>query len=167
MGSDAVNWILTPNTAKKLPVSATHTSSEQSSPSSLANRYGSPKRRLSRRARWILACAALFAGVVLMGIIALTSATPDVSSKDVGFDVVDSTYATVDFRVTKEPGTTAECAVRVLNSSYAIVGWKVVTVGPTPPSEGIDDRRTTVETASLRTESLGVSGGVDSCWIVE
>lgn len=102
-----------------------------------------------------------------MGIIAITSATPDVSSKDVGFDVVDSTYATVDFRVTKEPGTTAQCAVQVLNSSYAIVGWKVVTVGPTPPSEGLNDARTTVETASLRTESLGVSGGVDSCWIVE
>ncbi|HET7414108.1 MAG TPA: DUF4307 domain-containing protein [Arthrobacter sp.] len=148
-------------------MSATHTSSEQSSPSSLANRYGSPKRRLSRRARWILIGAALLAGVVLMGIVTITSATPKVTSKDVGFEVVDSTYATVDFRVTKDPEATAQCAVKVLNSSFAIVGWKVVTIGPTPPSEGLTSQRTTVETTSLRTESLGVSGGVDTCWIVE
>lgn len=146
-------------------MSATHTSSEQSSPSSLANRYGSPKRRLSRRTRWVLAGAALLAGVVLMGIITISSATPDVTSKDVGFEVVDSTYATVDFRVTKDPETTAKCAVKVLNSSFAIVGWKVVTIGPMSASEGLDDGRTTVETTALRTESLGVSGGVESCWI--
>lgn len=157
----------TPNTAKKLPVSATHTSSEQSSPSSLANRYGSPKRRLSRRARLILIGAALAVGVLLMGIITIISATPDVSSKNVGFKVVDSTYTTVDFRVTKEPETTAKCAIKVMNSSFAIVGWKVVTIGPTDPSSGPAGQRTTVETTGLRTESLGVSGVVDSCWIVE
>lgn len=147
-------------------MSAIHTSSEQSSPSSLANRYGSPKRRLSRRARWVLIGAALLAGVVLMGVITIGSATPKVSSKDVGFEVVDSTYATVDFRVTKDPEASAQCAVQVMNSSFAVVGWKVVTIGPTPPTDGVGER-TTVETASLRTESLGVSGGIDSCWIVE
>ncbi len=102
-----------------------------------------------------------------MGIIAITSASPQVTSKNVGYNIVDSTYGTVDFRVSKEPETTAKCAVRILNSSFAIVGWKVVTIGPTAPSEGPNDDRTTVETTGLRTESLGVSGGVDTCWAVE
>lgn len=147
-------------------MSVTHTSSEQSSSPTLANRYGSPKRRLPARGRWIIAGAALLAGVVLMGIIALT-ASADVTSKDVGFELTDSTHATVDFRVTKDPEATAHCAVQVLNESYAIVGWNVVEIGPTPTSEGIDGGRTTVETIDLRTGSQGVSGGVDSCWIAD
>ncbi|WP_026534358.1 DUF4307 domain-containing protein [Arthrobacter sp. H14] len=148
-------------------MSATQTSSEQSSPSSLANRYGSPKRRLSRRARVIIISAGLLAGVIMMGIFTVLSSTPAVTSKDVGFQVTDSTQAFVEFRVTKDPEATAQCAVQVLNSSFAIVGWKVATIGPTPETEGVNDGRTTAERISVRTESLGVSGGVNSCWIVE
>ncbi|HET8794828.1 MAG TPA: DUF4307 domain-containing protein [Arthrobacter sp.] len=148
-------------------MSATQTSSEQSSPASLANRYGSPKRRLSRRARLIIISAGLLAGIVIMGIFTLLSSTPDVTSKNVGFNVTDSTQAFVEFRVTKDPEATAQCAVEVLNSSFAIVGWKVATIGPTAETEGANGGRTTAERISVRTESLGVSGGVNSCWIGE
>lgn len=111
--------------------------------------------------------AGLLAGVILMALITIVSATPAVSSKNVGFEVHDATYASVEFRVTKDPEATAQCAVQVLNSSFAIVGWKVATIGPTPVSEGVDSGRTTSERVSLRTESLGVSGVVESCWIVD
>ncbi len=69
--------------------------------------------------------------------------------------------------MTKDPEATGQCAVQVLSSSFAVVGWEVVTIGPTPASEGTDNGRTTAERVSLRTESLGVSGVVESCWIVD
>ena len=45
-----------------------------------------------------------------------------------------------------------------LNDAYAVVGWKQVTIGPS-------EETSTSHRVSVRTDSLGVTGGVNACWL--
>lgn len=131
----------------------------------VANRYGAPKPKRSAPGgrRWLI-WAVLTVAVVATGIFSLFAGTPEVSSKDVGFSIEGPAVARVDYEVTKDPAATAQCAVQVLSESYAVVGWKVVTVPPA--AAGADgDGRTTSHSTTVRTESQGVSGGINACWI--
>ncbi len=89
-----------------------------------------------------------------------------VSNKIVSYNVVDATMTTVDLSVTKNPGDTAKCALKAMNDSYAVVGWNVITVGPNGKDAGIENGHTTLVRGALRTDSLAVTGVVESCWIV-
>lgn len=134
----------------------------------VANRYGAPKpARISRKTRQRLVWAVLGLAVVGTGVFSFAKGTPAVSSKDVGFNIEAPNLARVDFEVNKEPGVTAQCAVQVLNESYAVVGWTVVSIPAAAAGEGPNQGRTTSHTARVRTESEGVSGGVNACWIVQ
>ena len=126
----------------------------------LANRYGAPKPGLSRRTKIVLGSLAGAAAVGAVVFMAIPSGAGTLTSKDVGFTIPDATSATVDFNVTKPADTTVDCAVQVLSDSYAVVGWKTVRI---PPAEG----PTVSVSTSVRTDSLGVTGGVNACWIVE
>jgi opacity protein-like surface antigen len=134
---------------------------------SLANRYGSQKRALTRGAKRNIVIVALLAAVAFMAWIATSSAQAPVTFKDIGYSTVDATQAEVDFQVTKYPGATAKCAVKALDSKFAVVGWKLVEIGPNEPKDGADGGRTTAQRTVLRTESQAVSGVVDNCWIVD
>jgi hypothetical protein len=133
---------------------------QTSSSLTVSNRYGTPRRRLSRRAKLALAGGALGVAVVSAGFFALGQSGQQIDSKDVGFAVADAGHMTVDFQLTKDPGVTVQCAVKALNDNYAVVGWKVATIGPADEATG----GTTAHRVQLRTESMAVSGGVDSCW---
>ena len=132
---------------------------------SLANRYGSQKRPLPRGLKRGIAVAALAAGIGFMAWVSTSSATDDVTFKDIGYRTIDATQAEVDFQVTRDPGTAVKCAVKALDSKFAIVGWKVVDIRPGETDETADAGRTVAQRVSLRTESLSVSGVVDSCWV--
>jgi len=134
---------------------------------SLANRYGGQKRRLGRKGMRNLVIAALLLGIGFMAWIATTSATAPVTFKDIGYHATDATQIELDFQVSKYPGATAKCAVKALDSKFAVVGWKVVEIGPNEPKDGADGGRTTIHRLALRTESEAVSGVVDNCWIVD
>ena len=128
----------------------------------LADRYGAPRRSLTRRGARILIVLGLLAGVAVAVWLAAGVSAPGVSFKDVGFRTDSSSRAEIDFEVSKDAGATAVCAVKALSETYAVVGWKEVRVGPEP------ERRGTVTTSlavPLRTESAAVSAVVDSCWI--
>ncbi|MGN0147139.1 MAG: DUF4307 domain-containing protein [Arthrobacter koreensis] len=131
-----------------------------SSESRLANRYGAPKPGLSARTKIVLGSLAGAAAVGAVVFMAIPSGAGTLTSKDVGFTIPDATSAVVDFSVTKPAEATVDCAVQVLSDSYAVVGWKTVRI---PPSE---DPTVSLST-SVRTDSLGVTGGVNACWIVE
>ena len=132
---------------------------------SLANRYGSQKRRLSGASKRAIGIAALAAAVGFMAWVSTSSATSGVTFKDIGYSIPDATQAEVDFQVTREPGSAVKCAVKALDSKFAIVGWKVVDIPPGEPDGTADDGRTVSQRVVLRTESLSVSGLVDSCWV--
>jgi len=131
----------------------------------LANRYGGQKRALSRKAKRNIAIAALAAGIGFMAWISTSLNTETVTFKDIGYSTTDATQAEIDFQVTKDPGTSVKCAVKALDSKFAVVGWKVIDVGPNPADATADGGRTTAHRAVVRTESLSVSGVVDNCWI--
>ena len=102
--------------------------------------------------------AAVLLGCVAAAWIAAPSPEGEVSFKDVGFSIPDAGHAVVDFQVTKDTDATVTCALQALNDAYAVVGWKQVTIGPA-------DQATTGQRVTLRTDSLGVTGGVNACWI--
>ena len=89
-----------------------------------------------------------------------------VSQKLLSYNVVDGTMTTVDLALTKDPAATAQCAIKAMNSTYAVVGWKVITVGPNGKDAGSENGRTTTVRGELRTDSLAVTGVVEKCWIV-
>lgn len=140
---------------------------EQMSDPSLANRYGAPKRKFSRRFKFI--AAAIVLAVVLAGlaVYGATLGNPPIDSKTIGYDTVDATLTTVDFKLTKDREATVKCAVEAVNSEYAIVGWTVVTVGPATAAEGSNGGKTTGHHVSVRTESLASSGDVQACWVAD
>ncbi|QCU79680.1 DUF4307 domain-containing protein (plasmid) [Citricoccus sp. SGAir0253] len=143
------------------------TSADKAPGDSLANRYGpgqSDRRSFgSRWGKWI-AGAAVVAAVAVAGWFALDPSKDSLSWKDVGYTIDSPTRASVTFEVTKDYQDTVECAIQVLSENYAIVGWHTVTIGPTEPGDLPSDKSRYYD-VDLRTDALGVSGGVDSCWI--
>ncbi|TPV51554.1 DUF4307 domain-containing protein [Pseudarthrobacter phenanthrenivorans] len=131
---------------------------------SLANRYGAKKRRLKPGAKRIMGGAALAAGIAFLAWVSTSQSLNDVSFKDVGYSTTDATLAEVDFQVTREPGTPVKCAVKALDSKFAVVGWKVVDIPPEEDNGTADGGRTVAQRVAVRTESLSVSAVVDSCW---
>ncbi|MGO1517935.1 DUF4307 domain-containing protein [Arthrobacter rhombi] len=135
-------------------------STDDAPPSSVANRYGAPKRGLTRRRKIVMISVALVLAIIAAGVVAWWNVKP-YSSKDVAFDITSNTSANVTIQLEKKPRDTVSCNVRVMNESYAVVGWKTVTFGAT---EGTG-RETIIKDFDLRTESLGVTGGVTTCWV--
>ena len=134
---------------------------------SLANRYGAKKRGLSATAKRAIAVVALAVGIGFMAWVSTSNSLTDISFKDIGYSTPDGTLAEVDFQVTREPGTAVQCAVKALDSKFAIVGWKVVDI-PADAREGTSDGgRTVTQRVAVRTESPSVSGVVDDCWIAD
>jgi hypothetical protein len=127
--------------------------------SSVVNRYGTPKRALGKRARIAGIAAGLVLAIAASALVAWWN-TATLTSKDIAFEILSPTRATVTFDVEKSAGDDVECSVRVLSESYAVVGWKSIVL-PAGEGGGREKIRSTVE---LRTESLGVSGGVGDCW---
>ena len=134
-------------------------------PTSLANRYGGQKRALTRKGKRNILFAALAVGIALLAWVSTSAATSSVSFKDIGYSTRDATLTEIDFQVTKDPAADAKCAVKAMDSKFAIVGWKVVDIGPNGTDAGTDGGHTTGHSTQLRTESQAVSAVVDSCWI--
>ncbi|MGO4583082.1 DUF4307 domain-containing protein [Arthrobacter sp. 2RAF6] len=134
---------------------------------SLANRYGSQKRAFGGKTKRIIVIAVLLVAIGLLFWVTTSSSQSSVSFKDIGYSTTDATQLSVDFQVTKNPDATAKCAVKAMDSKFAVVGWKVVEIGPNAPKAGADGGQTTAQRTTLRTESEAVSAVVDNCWIVD
>ncbi|WP_026553796.1 DUF4307 domain-containing protein [Arthrobacter sp. 35W] len=143
------------------------TVSNSSATTSVANRYGAPKRALGRRAKVVWLAVAAVLALAFVAWLALGRGEAPVVNKLVGYSVVDATLTEVDLQVTKDPADTAQCAVKAMDATYAVVGWNVATIGPNSSSEGSDSGRTTALRVHVRTDSPAVTGVVDSCWIVK
>jgi len=133
--------------------------------SSLANRYGAKKRRLSPKGARAVIAVVLAVGIGFLAWVTTSNSLSGVTYKDVGYSTTDATLAEVDFQVTREPANPVKCAVKALDSKFAVVGWKVVDIPPTAGNGTPDGGRTVAQRVTLRTESASVSGVVDSCWI--
>lgn len=141
------------------------TTSDSPAAPSLTNRYGTPKRGVSKKTQMILLAIAAVLSVSWV-LWAVMGGNTGVSQKLLSYNVVDGTMTTVDLALTKDPAATAQCAIKAMNSTYAVVGWKVITVGPNGKDAGSENGRTTTVRGELRTDSLAVTGVVEKCWIV-
>lgn len=120
----------------------------------MQNRYGiNPKP--NRRGVLVLAVALLalfFTWAIWVSFFAPATAKPSV----LGYEVKSAESTVVRFSVTKPADRAAICAVEVMNSSFAIVGFKQVTV----PASASDSE---VFEVAVNTTQLGVTGLVEKC----
>ncbi|MCH6471141.1 DUF4307 domain-containing protein [Sinomonas terrae] len=126
------------------------------------DRYGVPRRKMSRRAGLILSAAVLVVVVIGVALFAWSGNSATVSFKDVSFTTPDAGHATEDIQVTKDASQTAYCTVKAQDSSFGVVGWKQLEFGPVAGASGQTTQQAHVV---LRTQTEAVSVSIDSCWI--
>ena len=126
----------------------------------IEERYGrSPARR--RRARvlaGIMGAAVLVvvgAWVVWAG---LFGPGASLGTRDLGYSLIGEDAVEVHYEVTAGAGASVSCALQALNSTFAIVGWKVIAI---PPS----DQGTRQFRETLRTSEPAVTGLIYRCWL--
>ena len=123
-------------------------------------RYGrSPKAKRNNRVAVIAAAVgfvAVFAAWLVGG--GLLEAPAQFEAKDTGYEIIDDTAVEVRWQFNVPENTDARCAVQALNSTFAIIGWKVVDV---PAS----DQRNRDLSTTVRTTEQAVSGLIYRCWL--
>lgn len=126
----------------------------------LAARYG--RTPGSRRRAKALAIAAAAAIVVVFGAWALWAGPGQddhgLDNDVVGYQVLSEHSTVVHSTISVDPGTRASCAVQALDKSYAIVGWKVITLP-------VSDERTRSVSTEVATTTRAVTGLIHSCWV--
>jgi|GEM_PF-583478 len=139
-----------------------------SADNSVATRYGDTKRpRVSKTTRRVIAIMALVAAVAITVWFAFSASSRMLTAKTVGYEIHNEAEAWVEFELTKEPEATVGCAVRVLTETAAVAGYKTVFIGPDEDPDAAGKELTKYYDTTLRTDQLGASGEVDTCWYVE
>lgn len=132
---------------------------------SLAARYGAARRTPSRAAqKWgIVGALAVALAVTVWFTFNLSFGQLDY--KDVGYSIESDTRISVDYEVTKDFDATAQCMIQSLDNTYAVVGSQIVTIGPHEGTTAAD--RSQYFRSDMRTEHRGVTGIVESCWLLD
>lgn len=127
---------------------------------SLDERYGRTPAAAKRSRLVAGSVAAAFAVALGAWVIwaGLLSQGATIEFRDVGHEIVDDAHVTVSWDVTVDPNTNVSCAIEALNSSYTVVGWKIIDL---PPST----ERTRTFTEQLITTERAVSGLIYRCWL--
>ena len=129
-----------------------------SAPVPLDDRYGRSTR--SARGRRVV-----IATVSVVGALALASwflwanpleIGPSATARDIGHRILDNSHVEVQFEATVTPGHPFACAIEAMNSSFAVVGWKVIAY---PASTTL----TTSFTEIVKTTEPAVTGLVANC----
>ena len=81
-----------------------------------------------------------------------------VDAQNTGHTLISDSEVEVTWQLTATPGQDVGCAVQALNSSFGIVGWKIVQI---PGSS----ERTRSITESVRTTEQSVTGLIYRCWL--
>lgn len=124
----------------------------------LDERYG---RRGPRSGPWptvvaaVILAAAAVAWFVWANPIGQRSA---IEWSDLAHSIDSESSATTTWRLVVTPGRTVSCAINALNTTYAIVGWRIVEVPAS--AESVRDL-----TESLRTTERANTAFVYGCWL--
>lgn len=131
---------------------------------SLANRYGRPKRRLTKRAKLILSSILVLA-LILGALFLSTRNTKTFEPKDMAFSLVSDRQTDVTVAVSMKAGEKVTCGLQVLSEDFGVVGYKEVLFdGSSPELKPSGGRVTVQHKVPIRTVFAGVSGGSDACW---
>jgi len=135
---------------------------------SVATRYGGTKKsRVSKKTGRVIAIIAVLSAILVACWFAFSASSSLLSYESVGYKIHDKSTAWVEFELTKEPEETVACTVRVLADNAAIAGYRTVVIGPEEDTEQGRTDLTKYYTTDLRTDQLGSSGEVETCWYVE
>ncbi len=123
-------------------------------------RYGRTPSSKNRTRVIVISSALAFGVVFVLWLVwgGLLGAPAQFQANDIAHKVVDDANVDITWQFTVEPGTDARCAVQALNSTFAIVGWKVVDV---PAST----QRTRDLTEHVLTTEPAVTGLIYRCWL--
>lgn len=123
-------------------------------------RYGRSPNRRRRRGVIAIVTAASFVVVFAAWVVfaAFDGTGSKLETSDLGYVVTDARDIDVRYSVSVEPGTAVSCAVQAQNTTFAIVGWKVVHL---PAAT----QRSTTYTTSLKTSERAVTGLIYRCWL--
>ncbi len=123
-------------------------------------RYGRTRSSTRRTKTIVIGTGIAFVVVFSLWLVwgGLLGAPAQLESNDVGHTIVSDSEVSVSWQFTVPPGTPAKCAVQALNTTFGIVGWKIVDV---PASA----ERTRKLTQTVRTTELAVSGLIYRCWL--
>ena len=130
------------------------------SDSRIAARYGRTPTQ-ARRTRLVAIIAGIAFALVFGAWLwwaGILTPNAQFEAKDTAHTIESDSLVSVTWQFTVDPGLAASCAVQALNSTYAIVGWRVVDL---PPSD--DTIRTFTE--QVRTSELAVTGLIYRCWL--
>lgn len=129
-------------------------------PQDLGSRYATARAPRSRRLTVLGVVAGLTVGVLGAAYMAFGSPDAGVRGKDVGFSVTSSESVTITFDVAKPADSTVVCTLNALNTNYAQVGTRDVTIGPSDKGEA---RYTT----QIATTELAVTAVVEACDLLD
>ncbi len=122
----------------------------------LEQRYGLGTRRKKDRVFAIAIAALALVAFLVWAIVFTIDDAQKVTTRDVGFTVNDEFSTEVVFEVSRDPGQEVICDIQVLSQSYAVVGFKTLTVEAST-------KRSTVISTVVNTTELGTTGLVASC----
>lgn len=133
-----------------------------STETTLDDRYGRGEKKggpIRRNLGVIIVSSVVIIGLVVWAITTdVLGFGPQVDSRQLGFNSLTDSSVTVEFEVTATPGHEVACAVQALNTSFAIVGWKVFVY---PAS----DQRIRDMSETIVTSEPANSGLVYECWL--
>ncbi|MEP6481520.1 MAG: DUF4307 domain-containing protein [Rhodoglobus sp.] len=123
-------------------------------------RYGRTSSSRLRTRVIVIATAIAFTVVFTLWLVwgGLFGAPAQLQANDTGYTVVDDSTVKVTWELTVPPGTVTQCAVQALNSTFGIVGWKIVDVPASP-------LLTRDLSEAVRTTEPAVTGLIYRCWL--
>jgi hypothetical protein len=122
----------------------------------LQQRYGLGRTRKKDRIFAISVGVIALVGFLVWALLITFDNANRITTRDVGYTVIDEFSTEVVFEVTREPGQLVSCDVQVLSQSYAVVGFKTI------PVEASANRSVVISTV-VNTTELGTTGLVSTC----
>lgn len=124
-------------------------------------RYGRAPRRVRRW--WLVALIVILSGIavgwyVFFGPQTASPKTTSVTAEVASTRILDARHLNMTFTVTAPADRAYACAINATAQDFSIVGWKVLTMGPSPQT-------TRTFSHTLLTTQRGTAGFVDSCWL--
>ncbi|QUY62144.1 DUF4307 domain-containing protein [Gulosibacter molinativorax] len=133
--------------------------------SDLAARYGtsrrqSPKPPSAKTTKWVSIgfVIALTLGTIGFWALTFNNADTTIESQTARFSPISDTEASIQARVSVQPGTPLACAFEAQNDMKAVVGYEVVELPPSAEPHQVVN-------LTLRTTQRADNVSVRECWI--
>lgn len=141
------------------PTTASSPAQPPASPD-LGTRYTPAASPRARRLKIAGAVAAIAVGVAGAAYLSFGNPGSSVRGQEISYSVKSSELVEITFNVAKPEDSTVACTLNALNTNYAQVGTKTVTIGPSDVGEA-------QFTVPIATTELAVTAVIESCELAD